>query len=105
MKFLVCPQCGIRRFHVKDEVGNAITVQVTTDFEIVPVDPFQSLDGFNLDIPVSVEGVDQKLLNPREAWADTAAYDEAAQNLVAKFVDNFGKFEVDPGIVAAGPNL
>jgi phosphoenolpyruvate carboxykinase (ATP) len=63
------------------------------------------IDGFNLDIPVSVDGVDQMLLNPREAWADTAAYDEAAQNLVAKFVDNFGKFDVDPGIVAAGPHL
>ena len=61
------------------------------------------LDGFNLDIPVTVDGVDDALLNPRQAWSDTAAYDDAAQSLVKKFVENFTKFDVAPGIVAAGP--
>jgi phosphoenolpyruvate carboxykinase (ATP) len=63
------------------------------------------IDGFNLDIPVSVNGVDSSLLNPREAWSDAAAYDAAASSLVSKFVDNFKKFDVDPAIVDAGPKL
>ena len=63
------------------------------------------LDGFNLDIPVAVPGVDSTLLNPREAWADSKDYDVQAANLVAKFVENFAKFEVDPTIVDAGPKL
>jgi len=63
------------------------------------------LNGFNLDVPQSLDGVDSKLLNPREAWSDPADYDEAATNLVAKFVENFAKFNVDPAIVAAGPSL
>ena len=64
----------------------------------------ERLPGFNLDIPVAVPGVDSNLLNPRTAWADSDAYDQAAQSLIEKFVDNFTKFEVDPGIVAAGPS-
>ena len=61
------------------------------------------IPGFNLDIPVSIPNVASNLLNPREAWEDTAAYDEAATSLIAKFVANFEKFDVDPSIVAAGP--
>ena len=50
MKYLYCPQCGIRRFQVRNSSGESCVVQVTDAFEIVPVREEDSLEGFNLDI-------------------------------------------------------
>jgi phosphoenolpyruvate carboxykinase (ATP) len=50
-------------------------------------DPF-----FGFDVPVSCNGVDDALLDPRQTWADKAAYDRQAQKLVNMFADNFAKY-------------
>lgn len=62
-----------------------------------------SIDVLNLTIPVSIPGVDSKILKPRETWDDKAAYDEAARHLAGEFVANFEKFDVSQDIVNAGP--
>jgi len=49
IRYLVCPQCGIIRFLVKNQKGDSVVVQVTRDFEVVQVNPDDHLEGFNLD--------------------------------------------------------
>ena len=60
---------------------------------------------FGLDVPVRIEDVDSKLLNPRGTWADGKAYDLQADKLVQMFIKNFAKFEthVTKDIIEAAP--
>ncbi len=58
---------------------------------------------FGLNIPTAIEGVPSEVLNPRDAWADKAAYDKKAQELAELFNNNFKKFaNVDEAIVKKG---
>jgi len=58
---------------------------------------------FGFDVPVSVEGVDDALLDPRATWADRVAYDAQAAKLVRMFSDNFEKYVafIDDDVKAA----
>ena len=49
MKFMVCPQCGIANFYVKNKQGERLNIKVTREFEIFLIDKTKSLEGFNLD--------------------------------------------------------
>jgi phosphoenolpyruvate carboxykinase (ATP) len=62
---------------------------------------------FRFRVPVAVNGVDAKILNPRDTWADKAAYDAQARKLVSMFRENFRKFEAHVGqdVLAAAPQL
>jgi phosphoenolpyruvate carboxykinase (ATP) len=64
---------------------------------------FRKDPNFGFDVPVACEGVDTVLLNPRDTWADPAAYDAQAAKLVQMFSDNFAKYVpfIDEDVKAA----
>jgi phosphoenolpyruvate carboxykinase (ATP) len=65
---------------------------------------YRTDETFGFEVPVSVPGVDGKLLDPRSTWRDPAAYDAKAAELAAMFRENFTKLEgVEPEIADAGP--
>jgi phosphoenolpyruvate carboxykinase (ATP) len=64
---------------------------------------YETLPGFNLSIPMAVEGVETKLLNPRHNWKDQTAHDKYARILIDQFVENFKRFNVSAVIKDAGP--
>jgi phosphoenolpyruvate carboxykinase (ATP) len=53
---------------------------------------FRKDSNFGFDVPVTVPGVDARLLDPRATWADHAAYDVQARKLVQMFADNFAQY-------------
>ena len=53
---------------------------------------FRRDTNFGFEVPVSVPGIDDTLLNPRQTWADPAAYDAQARKLVKMFSDNFAQY-------------
>lgn len=68
---------------------------------------YESLPIFELAYPKSCPGVPDELLNPKQTWGDASLYDETANNLAAKFVENFEiyKGETDKAILAAAPKV
>ena len=64
-------------------------------------------DTFGVLIPQSCPNVPSELLNPRDTWADKAAYDEKAKHLAELFVKNFEKYaaQASPAILSAAPKI
>ena len=64
-------------------------------------------ENFGFEVPLEVNGVDKKILTPRDTWEDKDKYDLQAHKLVRMFSDNFNVFEsyVDVDIIDAAPNL
>jgi phosphoenolpyruvate carboxykinase (ATP) len=59
---------------------------------------------FGFEVPVSVPGVERRLLDPRSTWRDAEAYDAKARELAQMFRANFEKFDdVEPEVAAGGP--
>ncbi len=50
---------------------------------------------FGLEVPLHIEGIDDKILDPRQTWEDKEAYDELAEKLAQLFTDNFKKLGLE----------
>jgi phosphoenolpyruvate carboxykinase (ATP) len=60
---------------------------------------------FGLSIPLSLNGVESNVLNPRESWDDKNLYDNNAIKLAELFIDNFKTYGADVQYLEnAGPN-
>jgi phosphoenolpyruvate carboxykinase (ATP) len=68
---------------------------------------FESDSVFGLAMPKSCSHVPTGILNPRNTWAETSAYDETARRLAQQFHGNFEKYNRSshPEIAAAGPRV
>jgi len=67
-----------------------------------------TLPVFNLEIPLSLPGVDSGLLDPRNTYSNEAAWEVKAQDLAQRFITNFDKFtdtKAGEALVKAGPKL
>ena len=63
---------------------------------------------FNFEVPTSLPGVDPKILDPRDTYANAADWDVKAKDLAGRFIKNFGKYEFNAAgkaLVPAGPQL
>ncbi len=68
---------------------------------------FEAHPVFGMMMPKECEGVPSEILNPRNTWADTAAYDAKADDLAKQFRKNFEKYAsgVSEEILAAAPKV
>ena len=70
--------------------------------------PTKTIPFFNFVVPTQLEGVDPKILDPRDTYAEASQWEEKAKDLAARFIKNFAKYtnnEAGKALVAAGPQL
>ncbi|KGN89341.1 phosphoenolpyruvate carboxykinase [Porphyromonas crevioricanis] len=68
--------------------------------------PTKQIPYFGFSVPTQLPGVDEKILDPRDTYANAAEWDEKARKLAQLFRENFVKFcgnETGKALVAAGP--
>ena len=64
---------------------------------------FRKDPNFGFEVPASIDGVPDLLLDPRRTWDDPAAYDRQAAKLVRMFAENFEQYldAIDEDVRAA----
>jgi phosphoenolpyruvate carboxykinase (ATP) len=82
-----------------------LIINAILDESILDCD-FTTLPVFNLNIPCSIKGVDENILDPGKVWDSDSKWHVAATDLALKFINNFSKFtsnKESAGLVSFGP--
>jgi phosphoenolpyruvate carboxykinase (ATP) len=82
-----------------------LIINAILDGSILDCD-FTTLPVFNLNIPCSIKGVDENILDPGKVWESQTKWHTAATDLALKFINNFSKFtsnKESAGLVSFGP--
>ncbi|MBJ2093557.1 phosphoenolpyruvate carboxykinase (ATP) [Serratia ureilytica] len=93
-----------KRISIKDTRG---IIDAILNGDIEQADTF-TLPIFGLAVPTALTGVDPSILDPRKTYADESLWQEKAQDLAQRFIDNFAKYTVTQAgekLVNAGPKL
>ena len=93
-----------KRISIKDTRG---IIDAILDGSILKSDT-KKIPYFNFEVPTSLPGVDPKILDPRDTYADPSVWEEKAKDLAGRFIKNFVKYESNEAgkaLVAAGPQL
>lgn len=61
---------------------------------------------FNFEVPTELPGVDTKILDPRNTYADASEWETKAKDLSQRFIKNFAKYtgnDAGKALISAGP--
>ena len=70
--------------------------------------PTRMIPYFNLEIPATLPGVDDSILDPRDTYRDASLWEQKAKDLARLFIENFEQFTdtaEGKSLVQAGPQL
>ena len=90
------------RITIKDARG-IIDAILNGDIKTAPT---KKIPMFDFEVPTELPGVDPKILDPRDTYADASEWEAKAKDLASRFVKNFEKYtgnEAGKALVAAGP--
>ena len=69
--------------------------------------PTKKIPYFDFEVPTELPGVDSKILDPRDTYADASEWENKAKDLASRFEKNFVKYtgnDAGKALVEAGPH-
>ena len=93
-----------KRISIKDTRG---IIDAILDGSILNA-PTKKIPYFDFEVPTELPGVDSKVLDPRDTYADASEWETKAVDLASRFAKNFVKYtgnDAGKALVAAGPKV